>query len=75
MSAPRPAGLLGRRHGPDPVHAVELFSYAVDFNGDGRRDIWTNVPDAGIDRQLYAEGRLARQPDWGFEVVVPKNFD
>ena len=24
---------------------TNFVDYAVDFNGDGRRDIWTNVPD------------------------------
>ncbi len=23
-----------------------FYKYAVDFDGDGKRDIWTSVPDA-----------------------------
>jgi hypothetical protein len=53
-----------------------FFDYAVDFSGDGRRDIWSNVPDvlASIANYLRKE---AWNPDltWGFEVVVPRGFD
>jgi lytic murein transglycosylase len=53
-----------------------FFDFAVDFSGDGRRDIWNNVPDvlASIANYLKKE---AWNPDlpWGFEVTVPKDFD
>ncbi len=53
-----------------------FFEYAVDFSGDGRRDIWGTVPDvlASIANYLRKEGW---QPDltWGFEVIVPREFD
>ncbi len=53
-----------------------FFEYAVDFSGDGRRDIWGTVPDvlASIANYLRKEGW---QPDltWGFEVIVPQEFD
>jgi lytic murein transglycosylase len=50
--------------------------YAVDFSGDGRADIWTNVPDvlASIGNYLHSFGWHKGLP-WGFEVVVPKGFD
>jgi lytic murein transglycosylase len=53
-----------------------FFSYAVDFTGDGRRDIWTSVPDvlASIANYVRKTGWQSGQP-WGFEVVVPKGFD
>jgi membrane-bound lytic murein transglycosylase B len=49
---------------------------AVDFDGDGRPDIWTSVPDvlASIANYLHKAGWQPGLP-WGFEVVVPKNFD
>jgi membrane-bound lytic murein transglycosylase B len=54
----------------------EYFKYAVDFDGDGRRDIWTSVPDAlaSAASQLVDKGW---QPGrrWGFEVRAPKDFD
>jgi membrane-bound lytic murein transglycosylase B len=53
-----------------------FYQYAVDFTGDGRRDIWTSVPDvlASIANYLARSGWLAGQP-WGFEVVLPQGFD
>ncbi len=41
-----PDRLLGRRHGPHPVHPTSYQAYAVDFDGNGKRDIWNSVPDA-----------------------------
>ena len=36
----------------------EFYKYAVDFDGDGRRDIWNSVPDAlaSAAKQLVAKG-------------------
>jgi membrane-bound lytic murein transglycosylase B len=51
-------------------------AFAVDGNGDGRRDIWTNVPDAlaSIANFLRAQGWQPQRP-WGFEVRLPPGFD
>ncbi len=51
-------------------------AYAVDFDRDGRRDIWTNIGDAlaSTANYLKVSGWRADEP-WGFEVVLPKNFD
>jgi lytic murein transglycosylase len=53
-----------------------FYDYAVDFTGDGQRDIWTNVPDvlASIANYLAKEGWKSDLP-WGFEVLVPTEFD
>ncbi len=50
--------------------------YAIDFNGDGRRDLWTSVPDAigSTGNYLSKEGWKAGLP-WGFEVTIPRGFD
>jgi lytic murein transglycosylase len=52
--------------------------YAVDFDGDGKRDIWTNIPDAMASTANYlataADGWKMGVP-WGFEVIVPQGFD
>jgi membrane-bound lytic murein transglycosylase B len=52
------------------------LTYAVDFDGDGRADIWTSVPDvlASIANYLRKFGWQAGLP-WGFEVAAPKGFD
>ena len=43
------------------------LKYAVDFDGDGKADIWRSVPDVlGLDRQLFAEDRLAAASAVGF---------
>jgi len=52
------------------------LTYAVDFDGDGRPDIWNNVPDtlASIANYLHKSGWQTGLP-WGFEVVVPARYD
>jgi lytic murein transglycosylase len=53
-----------------------FYRYAVDFSSDGKRDIWTDVPDvlASIANYLARSGWRAGLP-WGFEVVLPHRFD
>jgi membrane-bound lytic murein transglycosylase B len=52
------------------------LKYAVDFDGDGRADIWHSVPDvlASIANYLHRSGWQPNLP-WGLEVAVPQNFD
>ncbi len=52
------------------------LKYAVDFDGDGKADIWHSVPDVlgSIANYLQKSGWQPHLP-WGFEVVVPKGFD
>jgi membrane-bound lytic murein transglycosylase B len=52
------------------------LKYAVDFDGDGKADIWRSVPDvlASIANYLQKTGWQPGVP-WGFEVVVPASFD
>jgi len=51
-------------------------THAVDFDGDGRRDIWNSSADAlaSAAHYLQASGWKAGQP-WGFEVSLPDGFD
>ncbi len=51
-------------------------SYAVDWTGDGRRDIWSSAPDAlaSTANYLAARGWSPARP-WGFEVTLPQGFD
>jgi membrane-bound lytic murein transglycosylase B len=50
--------------------------YAVDFEGHGRRDIWTSTPDvlASIANYLAQSGWRAGQT-WGQGVIVPPGVD
>ena len=50
--------------------------YAVDFDGDGRRDIWTSVPDAvGSTANFLKKHGWIRGETWGYEVRLPAGFD
>ncbi len=50
--------------------------HAVDFDGDGRRDIWYSSADALASAAHYLQqsGWQLGKP-WGFEVRLPKAFD
>ena len=50
----------------------QFLRYAVDFDGDGRRDIWDSVPDvlASMANYLRNEGWNPER-GWGLEVRVP----
>jgi lytic murein transglycosylase len=52
------------------------LKYAVDFDGDGKADIWRSVPDAlaSIANYLQKSGWQSGLT-WGFEVVLPPAFD
>jgi membrane-bound lytic murein transglycosylase B len=52
------------------------MQYAVDYDGDGRRDIWTTLADvfASTANYLASSGWHAREP-WGHHVVLPADFD
>jgi len=50
--------------------------YAVDFDGDGKKDIWNSKQDAlaSIANYMKMNGWQANQP-WAVFVKLPKNFD
>lgn len=52
------------------------LAHAVDFDGDGRRDIWTSEPDSLASIAAYLKD-LGWNPalSWGYEVLLPKDFD
>jgi lytic murein transglycosylase len=61
----------------------DYFKYAVDQDGDGKKDIWNSVPDALASlannlSQIHLEKGQYRwnnaQP-WGFEVHAPASID
>ncbi len=51
-------------------------AYAVDGDGDGRRDIWGSIPDVMASTANYLDraGWQTGQP-WGVEVRLPEGFD
>ncbi len=64
------AGALGQPQ----FMPTSYLKHAVDFDGDGKRDIWNSVPDtlASIANYLNLHG-WQKGRDWGFEVNVPQN--
>lgn len=50
--------------------------YAIDYNGDKRRDIWSTIPDALASTAYYlkSEGWESGKT-WGYEIRVPKGFN
>ena len=54
----------------------EFYKYGVDFDGDGKVDIWRSVPDAlgSAAKQLVGEG-WERDKPWAYEVRVPSEVD
>ncbi|MBN9310042.1 lytic murein transglycosylase [Devosia sp.] len=53
-----------------------FMKYAVDFKGDGHKDIWGSVPDAlaSIGNYLKSFGWRAGET-WGYEVRLPGDFN
>jgi lytic murein transglycosylase len=54
----------------------EFYKYAVDFDGDGKKDIWHSVPDAlaSAAQQLVGKG-WQRGMHWAYEVRAPQAVD
>ena len=63
------AGALGQPQ----FMPTSYLKYAVDFDGDGHRNIWTSTPDtlASIANYLKLNGYKANA-GWGYEVKVPE---
>ncbi len=54
----------------------DFGKYAVDFNGDGKRDIWGTIPDAlASTANFLAKNGWQKGKAWGYEVRLPEGFD
>ncbi|ESZ26421.1 lytic murein transglycosylase [Mesorhizobium sp. L2C084A000] len=64
------AGALGQPQ----FMPTSFLKHAVDFDGDGRADIWNSTPDvlASIANYLVHYGWVKGR-GWGFEVMVPES--
>jgi membrane-bound lytic murein transglycosylase B len=74
-----PAHMLGSyagAMGQPQFMPSSYLRYAVDFEGHGRRDIWTSRPDVlgSIANYLAQSGWRGGEP-WGQAITVPANFD
>jgi membrane-bound lytic murein transglycosylase B len=53
-----------------------FYKYAIDFDGDGRRDVWTSVPDVlGTIANHLVQLGWRRGGRWAYEVKVPRDVD
>ncbi len=52
-------------------------AYAVDFTGDGRRDIWADDPSDALasTAAYFRRFNWRRGQPWGVEVLLPRGFD
>ncbi len=62
--------------GPTQFMPTSFKRYAVDFDGDGKRDVVDSIPDviASTANNLKMDGWISGQA-WGYEVALPQNFD
>ena len=62
--------------GPTQFMPTSFKRFAVDFDGDGRRDVVDSIPDliASTANNLKKDGWTPGQT-WGYEVVVPQGFN
>ena len=76
VTLPRMMGSYAGAMGQPQFMPSSYLDYAVDFDGDGRRDIWDNRSDAlaSIANYLQNFGWQAGEP-WGHLVRVPPGFD
>ena len=55
---------------------TNVVDFAIDFSGDGKSDIWGNVPDVlGSTANYLNKEHWKHGLPWGFEVIVPAGFD
>ncbi|MDC1288083.1 lytic murein transglycosylase [Gammaproteobacteria bacterium] len=53
-----------------------FLKYAIDGDGDGRRDLWESIPDALASAANFLRGiGWQRELRWGREISLPPNFD
>lgn len=56
-----------------PTH---ILQYGVDFDGDGRRNVWGSVSDAlAATAHFLAENGWQADLPWGYEVTAPSDAD
>jgi lytic murein transglycosylase len=62
--------------GPTQFMPTSFLRYAVDFDGNGHRDVIDSVADvvASTANNLRMDGWISGQ-SWGYEVTLPQNFN
>ncbi|WP_421952407.1 lytic murein transglycosylase [Pelagibacterium sp.] len=76
VAAPQMVGSWAGAMGHTQFMPSSFMAYAVDYNGNGRRDIWNSVQDALASAANYLKSHGWRNGEtWGYEVQLPSNFD
>jgi membrane-bound lytic murein transglycosylase B len=62
--------------GPTQFMPTSFKRFAIDFDGDGRRNVVDSIPDVigSTANNLKTDG-WASGDSWGYEIVLPPNFD
>ncbi len=76
VPADRLIGSWAGAFGPTQFMPTTFKRFAVDFDGDGHRDVVDSIPDviASTANNLKMDGWVAGRT-WGYEVALPQNFD
>jgi lytic murein transglycosylase len=76
IPADRLVGSWAGAFGPTQFMPTSFNRYAVDFDGDGHRDVVDSIPDviASTANNLKTDGWV-RGETWGYEVVLPQRFN
>lgn len=76
IDAERMLGSWAGAMGQNQFMPSSFRAYAIDYTGDGKRDIWTSLPDvfASIANYLSRVGWKMDQT-WGRAVMLPGGFD
>jgi len=76
ISADKMIGSWAGAMGQNQFMPSSFLAYAVDGDGDGKKDIWTNIADvfASVANYLKQEG-WNDELTWGRQVKLPDNFD
>ncbi|WP_426115715.1 lytic murein transglycosylase [Pseudomonas sp. DSP3-2-2] len=76
ITADRMLGSWGGAMGQTQFIPTTYNTHAVDFDGDGRRDIWNTPADALASTAHYLQSSgWQRGQSWGYEVGLAKGFD
>jgi membrane-bound lytic murein transglycosylase B len=76
VSASKMIGSWAGAMGHPQFMPSSFMRYAVDFKGDGHKDIWNSVPDAMASTANYLKSFGWRSGEtWGYEVKLPNGFN
>lgn len=76
VAAPQMVGSWAGAMGHTQFMPSSFMAYAVDYNGNGKRDIWNSIPDALASAANYLKAHGWKPGEtWGYEVQLPAGFD